>query len=180
MDNTFRSLKTFYIIDVASECLAGSIVMGQYIDPYMVDEILQDNAGIPCNTCGKMQIYTTNPKLKAKTEWEEVNLISDEDLLQEQVQVSYHAPGAWVNGVFTGKVTKKTFPPAETLFNYLFGECGDYEGLADEDWSPTNASCSLDAVCDDDVSDALSEFLEDQPSENDISEYKRLKAKLGI
>ena len=180
MDNTFKSLETFYIIDVASECLAGSIVMGQYIDPYMVDEILQDNAGIPCNTCGKMQIYTTNPKVKAKTEWEEVNLISDEDLLQEQVQISCHGPGGWVNGVFTGKVTEKKYPPAESLFNYLFGECGDYEGLADKDWSPAIASCSWGSFCDDDVSEALSKFIEEQPSEDDINEYKRLKAKLGV
>jgi hypothetical protein len=180
MDNTFKSLDTFYIIDVAAEYLAGSIAMGKYIDPCMVDEILQNNADIPCNTCGKMQIYTTNPTVKAKTEWEEVTLINEEDLRAEQVQVSYHAPGGWVNGVFTGKVTEKTFPPAETLFNYLFGECGDYEGLADEDWSSTITACSLGAFCDDDVSEALSEFLEDQPSENDINEYMRLKAKLGI
>lgn len=180
MENTFKSLDTFYILDVAAEYLSGSIVMGEYIDPCMVDEILQDNADIPCNTCGKMQIYTTNPKVKAKTEWEEVTLVNENDLREEQVRISYHAPGGWVNGVFTGKVTEKKYPPAETLFNYLFGECADYEGLADEDWSSTIASCSLGAFCDDDVSEALSEFLEDKPSESDINEYKRLKAKLGF
>lgn len=176
----FSSLETFYIINVASEWTSGYIILGEYIDLEIADQILQENASMPCNTCGKLMIYTTNSETAAKTEWEEVMHVTSQDLQEEIKHVCCHGPGGWVDGVFTGKSSEKTFPAPGSLYAYLFGEGGEYEDLASDDWSADNVSCSLGDFNDEGIQDAICDFLDAGHPCNDIAEFKRLKKKLGI
>ena len=67
---------------MASESDTGCIFLlaGQYVDPLILNEILEANNPFPCNTTGKMQAWTTNPDLQPKSEWESINHVSEEEL----------------------------------------------------------------------------------------------------
>ena len=52
----------------------------KYVDPIILNEILEANNSFPCNTTGKMEVWTTNPNLQQKSEWECINYVSEEEL----------------------------------------------------------------------------------------------------
>ena len=74
--------ETFYVQSMASEFASGHIFLpaDQYVDPIVLNEILEATNPFPCNTTGKMEVWTTNPNLQPKSEWESINYVSDEDL----------------------------------------------------------------------------------------------------
>ena len=79
--NTSES-ETFCVQSIASECDSGYIFLpaDQYVDPIVLDEILEANNPFPCNTTGKMEVWTTNPDLQARSKWECINYVSKDDL----------------------------------------------------------------------------------------------------
>ena len=74
--------ETFYLQSMASECDSGCIILpeDQYINPLILNEILEANNPFPCNTTGKMEVWTTNPDLQARSKWECINYVSKDDL----------------------------------------------------------------------------------------------------
>ena len=181
MVTALQSLDTFYVVEVCAECISGYIFLSEYIDPCLVDDILQGNAGIPCNTSSDMMIFTTNPEVNQNTDYESVILFEDDDFQEERVQVSYHGPGRWIDGVYVGKTSEKISPAPLTLFNCLFEEGGDYENVSLKHWTSGTACCIWENdIYDNAVSEALSAFSANQSSQEDIAEYKRLKSKLGV
>jgi hypothetical protein len=180
MSTKLESLETFYVIDVCAEYISGKIFLRDYIDPCMIEKILQANASFPCNTSSDMYVYTLNPEVREKSEWESIVFLSKECLQEQRTQVTYHGPGGWVNGVFTGKTSEKTIPAPQSIYNYLFGEGGDYEGVSLKEWSSGAAYCVWGGEYDDRVSRALSEFQANQPCQEDIEQYKNLMRKLGV
>ena len=79
--NTSES-ETFCVQSMASECDSGYIFLpaDQYVDPILLNEILEANNPFPCNTTGKMEVWTTNPDLLARSKWECINYVSEEEL----------------------------------------------------------------------------------------------------
>ena len=50
------------------------------LTPLILNELLEANNSFPCNTTGKMEVWTTNPNLQPKSEWECINYVSNDDL----------------------------------------------------------------------------------------------------
>ena len=144
--------ETFYIQSMAAEYDSGYIFLPEdkYVDPLILDEILEANNSFPCNTTGKMEVWTTNPNLQPKSEWERITYVSKDDLKQWE---------------------------CESLFHSLIS--GDYEGIGDS-WKPRFLSVSWSEGNQEDVEKAIADYLDAAPSQADIDEYKRLKAKLGL
>ena len=115
-----------------------------------MNEILEANNPFPCNATGKMEIWTTNPALQAKSEYECVNFVSEDDLKEWE---------------------------CETLFDSLVE--GEYAGIGDS-WNPRFLSVTWSDGDQEDVEEAISNHLEAAPSQADLDEYKRLKAKLAL
>ena len=149
--NSIPKSETFYIQSIASECDCGHILLpeDQYVDPLVLNEILEANNPFPCNTTGKMEVWTTNPALQAKSEWECINYVSEDDLKE------------W---------------DCVSLFDSLI--TGDYEMGAH--WNPCFLSVTWSDGDQEDVEEAISNYLDAAPSQADLEEYKRLKAKLGL
>ena len=61
--------ETFYIQSMASECDSGEIFLpeDQYVNPLVLNELLEANNSLPCNTTGEMEVWTTNPDLQARS-----------------------------------------------------------------------------------------------------------------
>ena len=59
--------ETFCVQSMASECYSGYIFLpaDQYVDPIVLNEILEANNPFSCNTTGEMEVWTTNPDLQA-------------------------------------------------------------------------------------------------------------------
>ena len=144
--------EAFYVQSMAAEYDSGYIFLpeDQYVDPLILDEILEVNNSFPCNTTGKMEVWTTNPNLQPKSEWECITYVSKDDLKQWE---------------------------CESLFHSLIS--GDYEGIGDS-WKPRFLSVSWSEGNQEDVEKAIADYLDAAPSQADIDEYKRLKAKLGL
>ena len=144
--------ETFYVQSMASECDSGEILLpeDQYVNPLVLNELLEANNPFPCNTTGKMEVWTTNPNLQPKSEWECITYVSKDDLKQWE---------------------------CESLFHSLIS--GDYEGIGDS-WKPRFLSVSWSEGNQEDVEKAIADYLDAAPSQADIDEYKRLKAKLGL
>ena len=55
--------ETFYVQSKASECDSGYIFLpeDQYVDPIVLNEILEANNSFPCNATGKLEVWTTTP-----------------------------------------------------------------------------------------------------------------------
>ena len=121
----------------------------QYVDPLILNELLEANNSFPCNTTGKMEVWTTNPNLQPKSEWESINYVSDEDLKEWE---------------------------CDSLFDSLI--TGDYE--MGSQWNPRFLSVTWSDGDQEDVEEAISNHLEAAPSQADVDEYKRLKAKLAL
>ena len=66
------NFETFYVQSMAAEYDSGYIFLleDQYVDPLILNEILEANNSFPCNTDGVMEVWTTNPDLKARSESE--------------------------------------------------------------------------------------------------------------
>ena len=144
--------ETFYVQSIASECDCGAIFLPheKYVNPIVLNEILESNNPFPCNATGKMEIWTTNPALQAKSEYECVNFVSEDDLKEWE---------------------------CETLFDSLVE--GEYAGIGDS-WNPRFLSVTWSDGDQEDVEEAISNHLEAAPSQADLDEYKRLKAKLAL
>ena len=144
--------ETFYVQARAFECDSGYIFLpaDQYVDPIILNEILEANNPFPCNTTGKMEVWTTNPNLQPKSEWECINYVSSDDLKEWE---------------------------CETLFDLLVES--EYAGIGDG-WNPRFLSVTWSDGDQEDVEEAISNHLEAAPSQADVDEYKRLKAKLAL
>ena len=144
--------ETFYVQSMAAECDCGEIFLpgDQYVNPIVLNEILEATNPFPCNTTGKMEVWTTNLNLQPKSEWECITYVSKDDLKQWE---------------------------CESLFHSLIS--GDYEGIGDS-WKPRFLSVSWSEGNQEDVEKAIADYLDAAPSQADIDEYKRPKAKLGL
>ena len=144
--------ETFYVQSIASECDCGAIFFPheKYVNPIVLNEILEANNPFPCNATGKMEIWTTNPALQAKSEYECVNFVSEDDLKEWE---------------------------CETLFDSLVE--GEYAGIGDS-WNPRFLSVTWSDGDQEDVEEAISNHLDAASSQADVDEYKRLKAKLAL
>ena len=74
--------ETFYVQSIASEFDSGCIFLpaDQYVNPFVLNEILEANNSFPANIDGDMEVWTTNPDLQSKSEWECVNYVSEDEL----------------------------------------------------------------------------------------------------
>ena len=74
--------ETFYVQSMAAEHDSGYIFLPeyQYVDPLILNELLEANNSFPCNTTGEMEVWTTNPDLQARSKWECINYVSKDDL----------------------------------------------------------------------------------------------------
>ena len=144
--------ETFYVQSMASECGSGEIFLpeDQYVNPLVLNEILEANNPFPCNTTGKMEVWTTNPALQAKSEYECINYVSEDDLKEWE---------------------------CKTLFDSLIES--DYAGIGDG-WNPRSLSVTWSDGDQEDVEEAICNYLDAAPSQADLDEYKRLKAKLNL
>ena len=144
--------ETFYVQSMAAEYDSGYIFLpeDQYIDPIILNEILEANNSFPCNTTGKMEVWTTNPNLQPKSEWECINYVSNDDLKEWQ---------------------------CDTLFDSLIES--DYAGIGDG-WNARSLSVTWSDGDQEDVEEAICNYLDAAPSQADVDEYKRLKAKLAL
>jgi len=136
---------------MASESDIGCIFLpaDQYVDPIVLNEILEANNSFPCNTTGKMEVWTTKPDLQPKSEYECINYVSEDDFKEWE---------------------------CDTLFDCLI--TGDYEIGAH--WNPRFLSVTWSDGDQEDVEEAISNYLDTVPSQADVDEYKRLKATLGL
>ena len=144
--------ETFYVQSMASEYDSGCIFLSedQYVEPLVLNEILEANNPFPCDTTGKMEVWTTNPNLQPKSECECVNFVSEDDLKEWE---------------------------CDTLFDSLVES--EYAGIGDG-WNPRFLSVTWSDGDQEDVEEAISHHLEAAPSQADLDEYMRLKAKLGL
>ena len=142
----------FYVQSMASECDSRYIFLpeGQHVDPIILNEILEANNSFPCNTTGKMEVWTTNPNLQPKSEWECINYVSNDDLK------------GW---------------EGDTLFDSLIE--GEYAGIGDG-WSPRFLSVTWSDGDQEDVEEAICNYLDAAASQADLDEYKRLKVELAL
>ena len=46
----------------------------------MLNDIVGEHNHFPCNATGEMEVWTTNPDLKARTQWECINYVPQDDL----------------------------------------------------------------------------------------------------
>ena len=97
-----------------------------------------------------MEVWTTNPNLQPKSEWECINYVSEGDLKERE---------------------------CETLFDLLVES--EYAGIGDG-WNPRFLSVTWSDGDQEAVEEAISNHLDAVPSQADVDEYKRLKAKLGL
>ena len=74
--------ETFYVQSMAAEYDSGYIFLPehQYVDPLILNELLEANNSFPCNTTGEMKVWTTNPDLQARSKWECINYVFKDDL----------------------------------------------------------------------------------------------------
>ncbi|WP_186479897.1 hypothetical protein [Synechococcus sp. NOUM97013] len=86
----------------------------QYVDPLILNELLEANNSFPCNSTGEMEVWTTSPNLQPKSEWECINYVSEEVLKERECQ---------------------------SLFDDLIS--GDYAGIGDG-WNPRFSQCHLE------------------------------------
>ena len=124
--------ETFYVQSIASERDCGAIFLPheRYVNPIVLNEILEANNPFPCNATGKMEIWTTNLNLQAKSEYECVNFVSEDDLKEWE---------------------------CETLFDSLVE--GEYAGIGDS-WNPRFLSVTWSDGDQEDVEEAISNHLE--------------------
>ena len=143
--------ETFYIQVIAAECDSGHIFLpeSQYVDPAILNKILEGNNPFPCNVTGKMERWTTNPDLQAKSEFVCINYVSQDGL--------------------------KDWGCTSLLQSLVTDE---YESGAH--WDPQCLSVTWSDGDQEAAKEAIANYLDAAPSQADIDEYKRLKAKLGL
>jgi hypothetical protein len=79
-----ENLDTYFITSVAAEYDGGCIVLNQFVDLEILDEILARNLPYPANTCGKTEVYTTNQSIKIhRPDQASINFISQDELTDE-------------------------------------------------------------------------------------------------
>ena len=79
-----KNLDTYFVTSVAAEYDAGCIVLNQFVDLEILDEILARNLPYPANTCGETEVYTTNQSIKIhRPDQVCINFISQDDLTDE-------------------------------------------------------------------------------------------------
>ena len=79
-----KNLDTYFVTSVAAEYDAGCIVLNQFVDLEILDEILARNLPYPANTCRETEVYTTNQSIKIhRPDQACINFISQDDLTDE-------------------------------------------------------------------------------------------------
>ena len=76
------SSENYFIQGIAGEFDSGFAFFpeGRYVDPSTLNDIIGEHNHFPCNTTGKTEVWTNNPALKARTQWECINYVSQDDL----------------------------------------------------------------------------------------------------
>jgi hypothetical protein len=79
-----ENLDTYFVTSVAAEYDGGCIVLNQFVDLEILDELLASNLPYAANTCGKTEVYTTNQSIKIhRPDQACINFISQDDLTEE-------------------------------------------------------------------------------------------------
>ena len=130
------SFETYSIQGIAGEFDSGSAFFpeGSYVDPSTLNDIIGEHNHFPCNTTGEMEVWTTNPLLKARTQWECINYVSQDDLRELG---------------------------CNSLFEFLVSEDGEYYSLGAA-WQPHCLSVTWSDGDQKDVEAAICDHLDSQ------------------
>ena len=134
---SLASLETYCIQEIAGEFDSGFAFFpeGRYVDPSTLNDIIGEHNHFPCNATGKIEVWTNNPALKARTQWECINYVSQDDLR--------------VLG-------------CNSLFEFLVSEDGEYYSLGAA-WQPQCLSVTWSDGDQKDVEAAIYEYLDSEP-----------------
>ena len=105
-----------------------------YLDPSTLNDIIGEHNHFPCNTTGKTEVWTTNPDLKARTQWECINYVSQDDLRELG---------------------------CNSLFEFLVSEDGEYYSLG-AGWHPNGLSVTWSDGDQKEVEAAICDHLDSQ------------------
>ena len=130
------SFETYSIQEMAGEFDSGLAFFpeGRYVDSSSLNDILGDHNHFPCNATGALEVWTTNPDLKARTQWECINYVSQEDLRELG---------------------------CKSLFESLVSEDGEYYSLGAA-WQPHRLSVTWTDGDQKDVEAAICDHLDSQ------------------
>jgi len=136
-----ENLDTYFVTSVAAEYDGGCIVLNQFVDLEILDELLACNLPYPANTCGKTEVYTTNQSIKIhRPDQVCFNFISQDDLTDEDGDT-------------------------ESLYQYLFGgeysEYGQYDcfGLHMSDPTPEANQALIAFITNPPAQEIANEYL---------------------
>jgi len=80
-----ENLDTYFVTSVAAEYDGGCIVLNQFVDLEILDELLACNLSYPANTCGKTEVYTTNQSIEIyRPDQVCINFVSQDDLTDDE------------------------------------------------------------------------------------------------
>jgi hypothetical protein len=130
------SFETYSIQGIAGEFDSGSAFFpeGIYVDQSTLNDIIGEHNHFPCNTTGKTEVWTNNPDLKARTQWECINYVSQDDLRELG---------------------------CNSLFEFLVNEDGEYYSLGTA-WQPNCLSVTWSDGDQKDVEAAICDHLDSQ------------------
>jgi hypothetical protein len=130
------SFETYSIQGMAGDFDSGFAFFpeGKYVDSSTLNDIVGEYNHFPCNTTGKMEVWTTNPDLKARTQWECINYFSQDDLRELG---------------------------CNSLFEALVSEDGEYYSLG-AGWQPSRLSVTWSDGDQKDVEAAICDHLDSQ------------------
>ena len=130
------SFETYSIQGIAGEFDSGLAFFpeGRYVDSSSLNDILGDHNHFPCNATGALEVWTTNPDLKARNQWECINYVSQDDLRELG---------------------------CNSLFEFLVSEDGEYYSLGAA-WQPHRLSVTWTDGDQKDVEAAICDHLDSQ------------------
>ena len=130
------SFETYSIQEIAGEYDSGPAFFpeGRCVDPSTLNDIIGEHNHFPCNTTGKTEVWTNNPALKARTQWECINYVPQDDLRELG---------------------------CNSLFEFLVSEDGEYYSLGTT-WQPHCLSVTWSDGDQKDVEAAICDHLDSQ------------------
>lgn len=130
------SSENYFIQGIAGEFDSGFAFFpeGSYGDQSTLHDIIGEHNHFPCNATGKMEVWTNNPALKARTQWECINYVSQDDLRELG---------------------------CNSLFEFLVSEDGEYYSLGTT-WQPHCLSVTWSDGDQKDVEAAICDHLDSQ------------------
>ena len=130
------SSENYFIQEIAGEFDSRFAFLpeGRCVDPSTLNDIIGEHNHFPCNTTGKAEVWTNNPDLKARTQWECINYVSQDDLRELG---------------------------CNSLFEFLVNEDGEYYSLGTA-WQPNCLSVTWSDGDQKDVEAAIYEYLDSE------------------